>query len=192
MKHYIWILGLVLFGFYVGSNCKRLKKEEDRFVNKRPDSIRTYIEHYFNGQKKAEMSIRYSNNIHGIYLTWFDNGQKSSEFKFYGGQLHGKQVTWWRNGQVQSVREYDKGKRHGEKINWRSTGKKISHSYYRYGKLVKKEFIEEDRPDTIMLSYLIQAGMDTSSAKILMQNSQSARIIKTDSGNQVIFDESIP
>ena len=73
---------------------------------------------------------------HGIYTTWYDNGQKEFEGVYARGQLDGVATSWHRNGQKWVEEPYRLGRRHGARFSWDDKGV-----------LRKEEHFVDDKPD---------------------------------------------
>lgn len=79
---------------------------------------------------------------HGVYLTWYDNGQKEYEGVFVRGQNDGVATSWHRNGQKRIEEQYALGKRHGDRYTWDENGT-----------LRKEEHFVDDQPDGVWTTW---------------------------------------
>lgn len=71
---------------------------------------------------------------HGLYVRWFDNGNKEYEATYRHGKLHGTERAWHRNGKLWSQNHYEDGLRHGTFLAWDEEGRKRKQEEYRYDK----------------------------------------------------------
>jgi hypothetical protein len=61
---------------------------------------------------------------HGLFTSWYDNGQKASEGDYEDGNHHGPCTFWYSNGQKRLEAEYRHGKPHGRWFFWTRDGQK--------------------------------------------------------------------
>lgn len=59
---------------------------------------------------------------HGVWTTYYENGNKESEAEYREGLLHGTERHWSKNGQIISEVNSRFGKRHGEFKRWTADG----------------------------------------------------------------------
>jgi len=63
------------------------------------------------GHKPSVKAFYCDGKLHGIYESWYDNGQQHVKCYFEKGQYHGEYVSWWKNGNVKEKGEYKQGKK---------------------------------------------------------------------------------
>jgi hypothetical protein len=73
---------------------------------------------------------------HGIFMTWYANGQKEFEGVYVRGELEGVATSWHRNGQKWVEERHVHGRRHGARFSWDEKGV-----------LRKEEHYVDDKPD---------------------------------------------
>lgn len=94
-----------------------------------------FIEWFDNGQKHIEHSYTYG-NLDGLYSQWHPNGQKYLEYEYANGVANGLQSRWHPNGVKRSENYYLNGKLHGPSFEWSCDGEKIKEMNYEHGELV--------------------------------------------------------
>ena len=67
---------------------------------------------------------------HGMWTTWYANGQKKMEGEYKEDVPHGKFSWWHENGQKSLVANYRNGKRDGDWIWWHENGQKSIQGAY--------------------------------------------------------------
>ena len=77
---------------------------------------------YENGQKESEYHFR-AGIQHGVQTDWYKNGQKERQLNYEKGKRQGLQQTWYENGQQEMEMTYKEGKKHGELLTWKKNGK---------------------------------------------------------------------
>ena len=80
---------------------------------------------------------------HGLYNSFFENGQKSSEALLIKGKTEGWSRSWYKNGSKMRETYYENGLRQGKHTFWDENGKLGATHNYKDGKL-----------DGIMTSYM--------------------------------------
>lgn len=61
----------------------------------------------------------------GLWIKWYDNGQKESEANYKNGKLHGLSTNWYENGQKKEVLNWKDGMRNGSSTEWHKDGQEI-------------------------------------------------------------------
>ena len=88
-----------------------------------------------NGKK---IGFAKANLVDGKYFvlheTWYEKGQKKSEFNYLNGQSEGEQSNWYENGQKKSKDNYLDGQREGKQAKWYEDGNKEYEANYLNGK----------------------------------------------------------
>ncbi len=112
---------------------------------------------YLNGKEHGEWKKYYSSNQLkekryfdngfkvGEYITWWENGQKQSNYFFEADEYQGTCKEWNKNGTLSRILNYQKGHEEGEQKWWYDNGK-IKANYIikdgrRYGLLGTKNCI---------------------------------------------------
>jgi len=67
----------------------------------------------------------------GLYIRWFDNGNKEYEATYRHGKLHGVERAWHRNGRLWTENQYQDGRRHGTFLAWDEEGRRRKQEQYR-------------------------------------------------------------
>lgn len=92
--------------------------------------------HYF---KTLESAFFYRNmhpiNYTGIWLSWYDSGQKQYDGYFLNGTKTGKSIDWYENGQKCTEGDYSVGKKVGKWTSWHANGHKCYEREYIDNKL---------------------------------------------------------
>ena len=79
----------------------------------------------------------YRNGIEeGLWISWYENGQKWEEGNYRNGEEEGLWLYWYDNGQKADEGNYQNGEKEGLWISWYLSGQKISEGNYRNGKLI--------------------------------------------------------
>lgn len=86
----------------------------------------------------SEVTVFKSNtpSIQGIYVQWYDNGQKWVYGQYQDGKEQGLWTWWYDNGRKESEGQFQNGKPQGLWTYWDKEGKKISETMYEAGKVV--------------------------------------------------------
>ena len=74
----------------------------------------------------------------GLWIRWYQNGQKWAEGNCRNGEEESLWIYWWSNGQKSSEGNYLNGKKDGIWIYWDENGQKLSEGNYRNGKLIEE------------------------------------------------------
>lgn len=72
-----------------------------------------YQEFYESGQLKIEGNYDQNEQRHGLWVSYYDNGQKWSESSYKNGLKHGHSITFFPNGNVRYVGEYKEDEKSG-------------------------------------------------------------------------------
>jgi antitoxin component YwqK of YwqJK toxin-antitoxin module len=123
--------GLLLFVVLASvTACNRVKTTpeiKETYADGKPKIIVEYITeesgkkilyketHYFPGGEKKHISGLYNNSQQrsGIWTSWYENGQKNSEYNFIDGKEDGVYNVWHSNGNQYIKGKYDMGKEVG-------------------------------------------------------------------------------
>ncbi|MBP5396848.1 MAG: toxin-antitoxin system YwqK family antitoxin [Bacteroidales bacterium] len=110
------------------------KRVVSRYADNRPRVVQEYITvndsavlhkeiHYFPGEKKyMEKNYDETGKPDGVWVSWYENGNKNSEGTYRDGQWQGVYKVWHPNGKLFYSGEYDRGKRVGIWKFYDSTG----------------------------------------------------------------------
>lgn len=107
--------------------------ESDSF-DENHDEIYSNGIHYFKTLAGAYFYRFTPKNYSGLWLEWFNNGEKYSEGFYLNGERTGNWIYWHRNGQKLEEGTYVNGDRFGHWNSWYSTGKRESSGKYVDGK----------------------------------------------------------
>ena len=77
---------------------------------------------YENGQKESEYHFR-EGLQHGVQGDWYENGQKERQLNYEKGKRQGVQRTWYENGQQEMELTYEEGKKEGQLLQWNKDGR---------------------------------------------------------------------
>lgn len=64
-----------------------------------------------NNIKVKRQSMRLDDTNHGVFIWWYDNGQKAEQGTYVDGKMHGEFTTWYGNKKLASRIMYRHGKR---------------------------------------------------------------------------------
>jgi antitoxin component YwqK of YwqJK toxin-antitoxin module len=105
-------------------------------VNSPPTTkpLRNIINYYYNSNIKYRECNRNENNqYHGLYESWYFNGQIEMRCSYQNGFIHGLYESWYPGGQIEMRCSYRNGLLHGLYESWRSGGSIRSRCYYNNG-----------------------------------------------------------
>jgi antitoxin component YwqK of YwqJK toxin-antitoxin module len=98
------------------------------------------IEHWPNGNKKREGFYKdYANkpygvnDKHGVWTSWYENGQKKAEINHAYGCRDGWASSWYENGELASTAPYTNGHLDGYVSSWYEDGKQAFQGEYACG-----------------------------------------------------------
>ena len=89
--------------------------------------------HYFLSRETAFYWDNF-NIKDGIFKSWYDNGQNTTEYTNVDGKRHGTCRTWNYNGQKITECNYVNGKLNGLWLSWNNEGTLTNEGYYVNGK----------------------------------------------------------
>lgn len=129
MNCYTKKIGLLFVLFVSVISCNRVKtipEVKETYADGKPKIIEEYITdengkkilyketHYFPSEKKY-ISGTYNNSRlrNGIWTSWYENGQKNSEYNFINGKEDGVYNVWHPNGNQWIKGEYKMGQEVG-------------------------------------------------------------------------------
>jgi len=69
--------------------------------------------------------------------TYYDNGQKESEFNYKNGKPDGRFTYWYENGNKSDERNYKNGKLNGEWNEWYKNGRKKIERYWSFNEVTQ-------------------------------------------------------
>jgi antitoxin component YwqK of YwqJK toxin-antitoxin module len=67
---------------------------------------------------------------HGLWISWYQNGQKQMQGEYHNDLQVGKFEWWYENGQIALRGSYDAGKQVGKWTWWHSNGQKSTQGEY--------------------------------------------------------------
>lgn len=117
-------------------SCKQQVEKQvvSRYADNRPRVVREYVTvgdkqvlhkeiQYFPGEKKyIEKRFNESGNPDGVWMSWYENGNKNSQGTYRDGLWQGEYKVWYPNGKLFYSGSYDKGERVGQWKFYDSTG----------------------------------------------------------------------
>jgi antitoxin component YwqK of YwqJK toxin-antitoxin module len=89
--------------------------------------------------KKDIVNRNDKNQLHGIQIGYYDNGQIRCKSNYINGEYHGELIVYYSNGQVLGKENYINGKPHGEHIEYYSNGQFMRKWNYINGREVSQE-----------------------------------------------------
>lgn len=81
---------------------------------------------------------------HGVWVSWDEEGRRTSVISYAAGEYDGPYVTWWPNGIRQSEIEWKAGKKHGRARSWGDDGKPLVVTYYDQDRVVRRTIYGAD------------------------------------------------
>jgi TonB family protein len=121
----------------------------------RPDDREgTFIWFYPDGQKQQECQYK-NNELHGLFLEWFENGQNKTRQNFNEGLLDGPMKTWQQDGTLHLEAQYSKGERHGFFISHYANGQIVRNELYDQDQFVEGQCFTPDGQPTEYFPYII-------------------------------------
>ena len=139
-----------LNGLYTEWDKNSNKIKEGSYVNKLMEG--EWYFYYFNMNSKRWMSMTGSfksgdggnpnensgvptNGRHGLFKSFYENGQKLNEFYYKDGKIDGLNTYWYENGQKEQELTFKAGKAEGLRTDWYENGNKRLEGTYKDGKL---------------------------------------------------------
>ena len=89
-----------------------------------------YQEYYESGKLKIEGNYDANNQRHGLWVSYYENGQKWSESVYKNGLKNGHSITFFPNGNVRYVGDYKEDKKTGTWTFYNETGEVSSEETY--------------------------------------------------------------
>lgn len=100
-----------------------------------PDFTGKWITYFVNGQKSTEIEYK-DGEYNGTYTSFYSNGQKSYEQQYLNGVIHGPDQGWHENGQRSYTGQYVNDRQDGLWTWWNPDGTKQKEVLYKMGKPV--------------------------------------------------------
>jgi antitoxin component YwqK of YwqJK toxin-antitoxin module len=113
-----------------------------------------YMSYFPNGQIQDSLYHDYGKQ-NGKHIQYYKDGQVASVKYFEQGVQQGKEVIFYTNGQLSYDKNYEQGKLHGEIQHWDKDGKLIRVTYYEMGMIYQPDFVADkikSNDDTVKLS----------------------------------------
>ena len=104
--------------FYENGRIKKLDQ-----LNNDGELDGLWIGWYENGQKEFESTWK-EGHQHGLCTQWYENGQKDSEHSIKNYEYDGLRTQWYENGQKSGEWNYKNGKYNGLCTEWYKNGQK--------------------------------------------------------------------
>jgi antitoxin component YwqK of YwqJK toxin-antitoxin module len=89
--------------------------------------------------KKDIVNKNDKNQLHGIQIGYWSNGQIRHKYNYINGKLHGELIGYYKNGQIRYKENCINGEYHGEKIGYYENGQIWHKQNYINGKMVSPE-----------------------------------------------------
>ena len=102
-----------------------------------------FIQWYEDGQKKYERTYK-DGEEDGLLTIWYEDGQKRSEVTYKDGKIDGLLTCWYEDGQKRLEATYKDGKLNGKWISWYENGQKKQEATYKYWELISEKCWDED------------------------------------------------
>ena len=80
-----------------------------------------WISYYPNGQKQVQGEFRNDQPV-GKFIWWHENGQRQAQGEYVNGVQNGTWITWYSNGQRESKMDYQQGDLMGQTMRWKADG----------------------------------------------------------------------
>ena len=101
----------------------RPKVVREFVLSNQEDTLLTKEIFYFPGEKKyMEKQYDAQGKPEGVWVSWYENGNKNSQGTYENGKWQGLYRVWYPNGKLHYTGEYDKGVRVGVWKFYDSTG----------------------------------------------------------------------
>jgi len=97
------------------------------------------IGYYPNGTIEYEGEVNEAQKKNGLWIYWFENGQKWLEENYENNILHGDFNEWYMSGEKSFEGEYSDGIPSGEWIFYDDEGNKTKRLTYKNGKVVDEK-----------------------------------------------------
>jgi len=112
------------------ANNIEIKESEGFWKNGEKEGL--WIYWYNNGQKSSEGNY-INGNYDGLWTNWDENGQKFLQNYYKYGKKEGLWIEWYENGQKLSEGKYKNGEEERLWTNWYENGQKLSEGKYKNG-----------------------------------------------------------
>ena len=112
-------------------------KNEDGTIHRQSvesDTDKLEVENYSTGVIKRVVSIIEGEKRDGKFISWYENGQKSSITTIKDGKQDGLETSWYFNGQKEEEGIYKDGEEDGLWTSWHENGQKKTEGIYKNGK----------------------------------------------------------
>ena len=105
-----------------------------------PSPVHEIVKHFDNGQVRLRY-FAYTNAVgreveHGVYTSYWENGQKQHEAHFICGMQEGEEVYWHENGRQATAGSYRQDKADGVRKDWYGNGQLADICRYKDGKQI--------------------------------------------------------
>lgn len=131
-------IALVAVAATMIAGCRPAQRGNPRPIQ--PVDTRVVDEYWPGGELKLRKHVRTLPDgrvvEHGMFTTWYTNGQKEYESRYIDGELDGVETSWHPNGQKWVETHYFSGKRHGRRRIWNDEGTLTKEEHFEYGKPV--------------------------------------------------------
>lgn len=115
--------------FVAITSCNRVKtipEIKETYADGKPKKVDEYIldengkkilykeTYYFPGEKRF-IEGTYNNALarNGVWISWYESGQKNSEQEYIDGKENGAYRVWYPNGKIYLEGNYEKGRKTG-------------------------------------------------------------------------------
>lgn len=76
------------------------------------------------GRGELWYEVKFHKPFTGVWISYFENGQKMMDTEFRAGKLNGPSTWWYKNGQKEHEGEWRDGKKNGTWTFWYENGQK--------------------------------------------------------------------
>jgi antitoxin component YwqK of YwqJK toxin-antitoxin module len=98
--------------------------------------LKHIIKYYHNSTIKCrEYNLNENNQLHGLYESWYQNGQIFIRSNHQNNLLHGLYEEWYPGGQIFICCNYQNNLRHGLYEIWYEPGSLYHRHYFDNGKI---------------------------------------------------------
>ena len=111
---------------------EKSEKEDIHVETVNTNQIETGIKetYYPNGKLQMRGKLNNDGQKNGVWISYFENGQKNSESNFKDGINNGYSMVWFPNGNVRYFGDYLNGKRSGTWTYYNEKGKVVKSESY--------------------------------------------------------------
>ena len=105
--------------WWTGAKIVSSKEPADGDIPKTRHGL--WTSYYANGQKQTQGEFRNDMPV-GKFVWWYENGQRQAQGEYADGARQGTWITWYASGQRESKTEYQRGDLVGQSMRWKADG----------------------------------------------------------------------